>query len=204
MKRGAPLAALVGLASLMFEGASPAAASPQGGGEIGRYARPAELVEIEPGRRINLLCVGRGFPTVILEAGAGDSTAVWRKVQSEVAKRTRVCAYDRAGYGFSDPPQHASDARQAVRDLKAVLGRKRISSPVVLVGHSVGGLYSRLFAATYPDLVAGLVLVDPTGLEDFELVRQIITPDERQTQRSNFLKRLERISAAWTLLETGS
>jgi pimeloyl-ACP methyl ester carboxylesterase len=134
--------------------------------------------------------MGKGSPPVVLEAGAGDGTGVWRQVQGEIAKFTKVCAYDRAGYGWSDPISRSSDARNAVADLHTLLQRARLRAPIVLVGHSVGGLYTQLFAATYPGQIAGMVLVDPTGLDDFRLVAEIITDQERLQQREGYVKRI--------------
>ena len=128
----------------------------------GPYARPGRLVELEDGRRINLRCVGRGAPTVILESGFGAGSAAWGKVQPKLADVTRVCAYDRAGYGFSDPGPLPRDGPAIARDLDAALTRAGIEGPFVVVGHSAGGLYGRLFAGRRPGEVQGLVLVDPT------------------------------------------
>jgi pimeloyl-ACP methyl ester carboxylesterase len=126
------------------------------------YTHPARLVAIDGARRLNLLCVGSGEPAVIFEAGLGDRTTVWRFVQGQAGSVTRACSYDRAGYGFSDPPAGASDAAHTVRDLHALLAAAGFTKPVVLVGHSIGGLYATLYADRYPAQVAGMVLVDPS------------------------------------------
>jgi pimeloyl-ACP methyl ester carboxylesterase len=170
-----------------FSGAQ--AAEPLSAVDSRAYAQPTQLVAVEGGRRLNLFCLGSGAPVVVLESGAGDGTTAWRKVQSEIAKTTRVCAYDRAGYGFSDPADRPSDARNAAADLHELLLKSGLGRPVILVGHSLGGLYVELFAATYPRQVAGAVLVDPTGLEDFRLANGVITDSERAQFREAFLKR---------------
>lgn len=180
------LAAALGLA--FFSGAASAEAAASA--DSSAYTRPSELVAIDGTRRLNLVCMGKGAPTVILEAGAGDGSRAWRKVQPELAKSTRVCAYDRAGYGFSDPISRPADADNAVDDLSRLLNKAHLGDQVVLVGHSVGGLYAELFAARYPEQVAGLVLVDPTGMEDFRLVREMLTDEERAQQRAAHEKRL--------------
>lgn len=167
------------------------------------YTREGQLIPVEGRRRLNLLCMGLGSPVVVLESGAGDGAASWRRVQAEIAKSTRVCAYDRAGYGFSDPSGRPADARNAVADLHALLKEAGLHHPVVLVGHSVGGLYAELFAATYPRQIAGMVLVDPTGLDDFRLVKEIISDEERVQQRRNFLKRSANYAHCLDLAQRG-
>jgi pimeloyl-ACP methyl ester carboxylesterase len=86
---------------------------------------------------------------------------VWADVQPAIAKITRACSYDRAGLGFSDPSPRASSAANTVDDLHALLHAAGIESPIILVGHSVGGAYVRLYADKYPSDVVGMVLVDP-------------------------------------------
>ncbi|WP_293678085.1 alpha/beta hydrolase [uncultured Phenylobacterium sp.] len=114
------------------------------------------------GRSINLRCSGRGSPTVLLESGWGGGSGGWYKVQPRLARITRVCAYDRAGYGFSDPGLLPRDGAAIARDLDQALTAARVRGPFILVGHSAGGLYVRLFAARRPQEVQGLILLDPT------------------------------------------
>jgi pimeloyl-ACP methyl ester carboxylesterase len=127
-----------------------------------------ELVDIG-GRRLRLISEGAGTPTVILEAGAGGFSAMWAAVQHEVAAFTRVCSYDRAGYGRSDPPpaDEPRTSARAVRDLRALLDAAQVDPPYILVGHSLGGFHVRLFTSRYPADVAGLVLVDADVEEEF-------------------------------------
>ena len=132
----------------------------------------AERVDIG-GRDLFLHCTGEGSPTVILEAGFGDTSGIWDKVQPEVARTTRVCSYDRAGLGQSDPPP--TDVRtfgEVVADLHALLAAAGVPAPYVLVGNSIGGLFIRLYAGTYPEEIAGLVLVDgvPPGSAHAEVL----------------------------------
>jgi pimeloyl-ACP methyl ester carboxylesterase len=124
------------------------------------YMHAQRLVDIG-GRRMNLYCTGSGSPTVILDAGANDTTLAWRFVQPDAARRTRVCSYDRAGLGFSEPASSTRDASAAVRDLHALVARAGIVPPYVLVAHSLAGLYAPLYADRYPQEVVGMVLVDP-------------------------------------------
>ncbi|WP_284321191.1 alpha/beta fold hydrolase [Dyella acidisoli] len=134
------------------------------------YAHPQRLVSVDGSRRLNLFCLGHGSPVVILDAGTGGSTASWQDVQGRIAQTTTVCSYDRAGYGFSDAASRPSDAANAVDDLHRLIERAKLPVPVVLVGHSNGGIYASLYARTYPSEVAGVVLVDPgyAGQQHFE------------------------------------
>ncbi len=106
------------------------------------YEHPQRLVDIG-GRRLNLYCTGTGLPTVVLEAGGGESSLDWRFVQPLLTKTTRVCSYDRAGLGFSDRGPLPRDAAAAVSDLHALVELGAIRKPFVLVGYSNGELYSR-------------------------------------------------------------
>jgi pimeloyl-ACP methyl ester carboxylesterase len=113
------------------------------------------------GRTLNIDCAGSGTPAVILESGGGGRGGYgWRKVQAGVAQFTTVCWYDRAGEGWSDPAPSARNSDSVVFDLHNVLQRAPIPGPYVLVGHSVGGEYVRVYASRFPSEVAGLVLVD--------------------------------------------
>jgi pimeloyl-ACP methyl ester carboxylesterase len=126
------------------------------------YARPGRLVALPDGRHLNMRCTGRGSPTVLLESGWGGNSGGWYKVQPALARTTRVCSYDRAGYGFSDPGPLPRDGAAIARDLDQALTAGKIGGPFVVVGHSAGGLYARLFAARRLPDVQGLILLDPT------------------------------------------
>jgi pimeloyl-ACP methyl ester carboxylesterase len=134
---------------------------------------PGQLFDIGDGRRLHWLCSGLGSPTVILEAGASAFAIDWTLVQREVAKSHRVCSYDRAGMGWSDPlPAEAIAAERDTPDLHALLGAAKETPPYLLVGASNGGLQIRHYLAQFPAEVAGLVFVDP-ATEDrlFSMVR---------------------------------
>ena len=124
--------------------------------------RPGRLIRLADGRALNIRCSGSGAPTVLLESGFGADSRAWSKVQPAVARTTRTCAYDRAGYGFSDPGPLPRDGAAIARDLDQALDRARIAGPFVIVGHSAGGLYARLAAARRPNEVVGLIFLDPT------------------------------------------
>ena len=123
------------------------------------YAKPGQLVDIG-GRRINLQCTGVGHPTVILMAGIASWSPVWYKTQPVIAKTARVCGFDRAGYGFSDPAPRPEILSDVADDLHAALKAGSIPAPYVLVGHSLGGVEARLYAQRWPKEVVGMVLVD--------------------------------------------
>jgi pimeloyl-ACP methyl ester carboxylesterase len=127
------------------------------------FPPPGRFVDVG-GFRLHLHVTGlaSGAPTVILEGGAGLGSATWAWVQPQVAERTRVVAYDRAGVGWSDRGPEPRDGRQIASELHTALKGADVRGPYVLVGHSFGGVYVRIFADMYPDEVAGLVLVDPT------------------------------------------
>ena len=112
--------------------------------------------------------MGEGSPTILLEAGLGGDSSGWVRVQPRLARATRVCSYDRAGYYFSDPGPAPRTADVDVDDLHRLLEAARVRRPMILVGHSLGGLLARLYAATYPADVAGMVLLDPVldNIED--------------------------------------
>ena len=123
-----------------------------------------KLVDVGGGRRLHVLCSGQGAPTVVLEAGASSFAIDWTLVQREVAKTNRVCAYDRAGMGWSDPPPDSA-APSTAQDLRALMRAAGERPPYLMVGASRGGLFVRQYHADNPDDVAGFVLVDPSSEE---------------------------------------
>jgi pimeloyl-ACP methyl ester carboxylesterase len=125
-----------------------------------RDAAPGELVNVG-GHRLHYLSKGEGSPAVIFESGLMSTVLSWQNVQPEIAKVTRAVCYDRAGLGWSDAGPETRDAEQIVSELRELLEVGQIPPPYVLVGHSFGGLTTRLFAARYPEQVSGLVLIDP-------------------------------------------
>jgi pimeloyl-ACP methyl ester carboxylesterase len=160
------------------------------GGVIVAAAKPlamrGELVDIG-GRRLHLICEGpkEPAPTVLLEAGAFGFSADWGVVQDRLAAQgLRVCAYDRAGLGLSDPGPAPRDGLAVVGDLEKLLKAAHEDGPYVLVGHSMAGLYLRLFANRNPHEVAGLVMVDAATPESAEAprVRKVIAAFVRASQ----------------------
>ena len=128
-------------------------------------AMRGQLVDVGP-YRLHLECHGSRGPTVILEPGAGGSAASMGLIAPAVARDSRVCVYDRAGRGWSDPAASPPDGAQIATDLHTLLDRAQVPGPYVLAGHSFGGLYVRTYAAKYPGQVAGLVLVDSTAADN--------------------------------------
>ena len=126
------------------------------------YPMPGQLIDVG-GHSLHLSCTGSGTPTVVLEPGAGGMSSSLGWIAPAVARDTRVCVYDRAGRGWSEPADTAQDGAQIATDLHTLLQRGHVPGPYVLAGHSFGGLYVLTFAARYPDEVAGMVLVDSTA-----------------------------------------
>jgi pimeloyl-ACP methyl ester carboxylesterase len=127
--------------------------------DIQRFPERGHLVQVGA-IRMNIDCSGRGSPTVILESGSGGPSVDWLMVQPEVAKFSRVCSYDRAGFGWSDPGLKPRSSLQIARELKQLLQAAGEGGPYVLVGHSMGGYDVRVYTGLYPNDVAGMVLVD--------------------------------------------
>jgi len=149
---------VVGLASAAQAAAQPL--SPERQGTDPRLLRP-NLMEVAPGRRLHLACVGSGSPTIVFEQGGEGWIVNWRKIQAQAAGLSRTCFYDRAGFGLSDPPKDAVTGINVTDDLQRLLRAAGVHDPIVLVGHSIGGFYATLFADRFPQQVAGLVLIEP-------------------------------------------
>ena len=150
--------------------AATIAAAPVGDSGYERYAKPTTIARIGRGRTISWNCIGQGTPRIILTAGAGDWSAVWRKVQGAVGATTRACAWDRAGFGLSGPSAEVQDVRHTEADLEGALAAAGIHGPYVLVSHSLGGYEALLFADRRLREVAGFVLVDPAFPDQFRLM----------------------------------
>ena len=158
--------------------------------DLDAYLHPQTLGVLPDGRKVHFFCTGEGAPTAILDAGWGSWSTSWRTFQPKLAKFTKVCAFDRAGYGFSDPGPLPRDTASSVADLHAGLKAAGLAPPYILVGHSLGGFDARLFAYDYPDEVAGLLLIDPPTErlyrrdrmpdEDLDLVRNCIEIAKRR------------------------
>jgi pimeloyl-ACP methyl ester carboxylesterase len=136
------------------------------------FPQPGDSIDIG-GRSLHLVCLGEGSPTVVIEGGAQDWSTGWRRPQEAIAEFTRVCSYDRAGLGWSDASPDPKDGRHMVADLHALLAAAEIVRPVVLVGHSLGGMLNQIYYQQYPTEVVGMVLAEPG---DPDLVQEMF-PD---------------------------
>ena len=137
------------------------------------YTKAQNMVQVEPGRRLNLYCSGEGSPTVVFESGLGFPMLAWGYIQPAIADTVRTCSYDRAGIGFSDGASRPSTAAHIVDDLHRLLVAANIKPPYVLVGHSFGGMAIRLYTDKYPSEVVAMVLIDPAVEEQTESFRKI-------------------------------
>jgi pimeloyl-ACP methyl ester carboxylesterase len=126
------------------------------------YAMPGRLHDVG-GHRLHLDCTGSGGPTVVLMSGQGGFSASWARIAPDVADTTRVCAYDRAGQGWSEDAAEPQDGVAAAADVHALLDAAGEDGPYVLVGHSIGGDHAMVYADRYPEQVAGMVLLDATN-----------------------------------------
>jgi pimeloyl-ACP methyl ester carboxylesterase len=161
------------------------------------------LVDIGGGRRMNIVCMGHGTPTVVFDYGLGSHLLHWQKVAEPVAAMTRACFYDRAGYGYSDPSPRPMTADNVTNDLHALLEKAGIPGPIVLVGHSAGGLYATLYSDKFGPDVAGLVLIDPGFAGLLEQHERTLTADEKRLERTHFEKDIADIRTCANLAREG-
>jgi pimeloyl-ACP methyl ester carboxylesterase len=144
---------VIAVAGLMFQSVGTAR-------DARRFPPPGRLIDVD-GRRLHVRCEGQGFPAVLLESAIAASSLSWARVQPLVSSFARVCAYDRAGFAWSDPPRERRTFESIVGDLTALMSKLDYREPCVFVGHSFGVFICLAYAARYPHRVAGLVLVDP-------------------------------------------
>ena len=130
---------------------------------------PGKLVTINGNQKVHINCTGEGKQTVILESGMGGTSLDWVRVQPELAKKTKVCSYDRPGYGWSDEAKSERNASVSADDLYAILQASNIQPPYVIVGGSYGGLISRLFTQRHIKQVDALIQIDPSHESDLML-----------------------------------
>ncbi|HMD72062.1 MAG TPA: alpha/beta hydrolase [Bryobacteraceae bacterium] len=147
---------------------------------------PGRFVEVA-GLRMHLVCAGQGSPTVILDSGLSDTWLHWYKVQPEVAKFARVCAYDRAGLGWSDPRPGPRTSRPIAEELHTLLQNAAVAPPFVLVGHSMGGLDVLMYTSLYRAEVVGMVLVDSSHPDQYRRI-----PPESRSSGNGWLRAMKR------------
>ena len=173
---------MVGLALLVAMGITYQSVTSRA--DARRYDAPGDLVDIGPAE-LHLYCTGEGTPTVVLEAGATGFAQSWAWIQQEVSAHTRTCSYDRAGLGWSEDGSAGHDGLSIARNLNVLLARAGEPRPYVLVGHSMGGAFVRIFADAYPEQVAGLVLLDPVHEDQLDRY-----PPEMQKHLREFARRV--------------
>ncbi len=184
---GEAFQAMTGCLSDEEEARVDAAGFFQPSGDEGPTGSPG-LVDVG-GRQLYLTCQGEGSPTVVMEAGGRGNSGSWQLVQPEVAQFTRVCAYDRAGNGYSESAPVLDTAQTIFDELHSLLANARIDGPYVLVGHSLGGILVRVFASRYLDEVVGMVLVDTGHGDPVARFQSVLTPEEWQLASDVILHR---------------
>jgi pimeloyl-ACP methyl ester carboxylesterase len=137
--------------------------------EAGRFPHPGYPVQASK-LKLNLYCAGQANPTVVLEAELADFLESWSRVQPEIARFTRVCSYDRAGYGRSDAGPMPRTSERILEELHSALRRASERPPYLFVGHSFGAFIARVFNGKFADEVTGLVLVDATQEDQYRLL----------------------------------
>jgi len=167
------LLTIISAAPAVVQGAAPPRAVSSD--QIAPYMKPQRLIRIGGGRTINLVCLGQGSPTVILTAGLGGWSFIWNRIQGPLSPRSRVCAWDPAGLGFSSPSPEAQDAIHETEDLEEALKGAHIEGPYVMVAHSAGAYVTLRFTDQHRKTVGGMVLVDPS-IPDETAVRERVAP----------------------------
>lgn len=165
--------AILALASACLALPTVATSREDGGVDFSIYVKPQRLIEVEPGRKLNLVCIGEGSPTVVFDIGVGDPAGDWALVQTRMGKSHRTCSYDRAGIGFSDTSSGGGSSAEIVADLRRLLSAASIKPPYLLVGQSSGGMNVRLYYYLHPEEVIGLVLVEPAHEDQDEGFRML-------------------------------
>ena len=130
-----------------------------------RYPPPGQMIRVD-GHRLHLYCTGRGTPTVVIEPGMGTDWVSWRLVSLKLAEVNRVCVYDRAGYGWSDPGPRPRTAGRIATELHELLTKAEVGGPFILVAHSFAGYVARIYANRFPESVDAVVLVDASSEDE--------------------------------------
>ncbi|KAA6462984.1 alpha/beta hydrolase [Acidobacteria bacterium AB60] len=175
----------------------------EGAQQTAPYLEPQRLIPIGKGRNINLVCLGKGSPTVVFTAGLGGWSQVWYLVQGEVAHKTRACAWDPAGLGFSSASPEPQDAVHETEDLTATLNAAHIDGPFLMVAHSAGAFVGILFADQRPNDVAGMVLLDPS-IPDQAAIRQRIAPKSESSGNAGPAVEAKRLEDCAARLKNGT
>src|SRR5512138_777445 len=158
------------------------------------FPPPGNLIDVG-GFKMHIHCEGTGSPTVILEAMSGGVSTQWGWIQPAVQKETRVCVYDRAGFGWSESDPEAPTLKRTVRNLHTLLTNANIEAPYVMVGHSLGGVYIRQYAAEYPADVAGMVLLDEAHPQQFVKYPELFAEGDNMLNMLNGIRFATRLGA---------
>jgi pimeloyl-ACP methyl ester carboxylesterase len=158
------------------------------------HPAPGTLYDVG-GHRLHIECAGTGSPTVVLQNGLGEMSASWSRITTQVSRTTRVCAYDRAGQGWSDDVDAPQDGVTIADDLHTLLERAGETGPYLIVGHSAGGPYSMIYADRYPDDVAGMVLLDSMSPDAFTDLPGFATEQSMMRRGLGVLPSLTRLGA---------
>ena len=160
---------------------------------------PGEIYDVD-GYAMHLFCSGVGSPTIVLDTGLGDDFTTWLKVQPELSRVTRVCSFDRSGFGSSDMTPRPHDADRLATQLHDLVRVAGIDTPFVLAGHSISGLYLRAYAHHYADDLAALVFIDgATPLQDDRVPKKLVAIQEAQRTQMPWQKLL--MTVGWYRLE---
>ncbi len=142
--------------------------------ELG-FDPPGKLVNVD-GHRMHIDCIGNRSPTVVFDSGTGGFSLEWREIQRSLSKSARVCAYDRAGYGWSDLSRLPRTTRNIVHELHSLLKNAGVNGPYIIVGHSFGGFTAQYFARQFQDEIAGIVLIESSHEEQVDRLPRADSP----------------------------
>ncbi|MGC5773141.1 alpha/beta fold hydrolase [Paenibacillus pabuli] len=162
------------------------------------YPPPGRLVEAG-GYKLHIHQQGNGAPTIIMEAGSGETSLSWRDIPAELAKHATVVTYDRAGYAWSESAPSERTGANIVKELHDALEKEGIRGPYIMVGHSLGGMYARLFAQTYPSEIQGLVLIDARPEDDEKNTKDLLEQAKFQGNPPASLLSLLKLSGSFRL-----
>jgi|HubBroStandDraft_5_1064220.scaffolds.fasta_scaffold63993_2 pimeloyl-ACP methyl ester carboxylesterase len=157
-----------------------------------QHPPPGDLYTVE-GKQMHIDCTGTGSPTLVMESAASARWTQWRKVQPALSQVTRVCSYDRAGHGWSEPRSGPRDAETIVHELHFLLDQAGVTGPFIYASESAGGLYVREYAREFPDEVAGVALIDsssPQQIDELPGFRASYEEQKRQARRTLWKDRL--------------
>lgn len=162
------------------------------------FPPPGTLVQVG-GYQLHIHKQGNGSPTILMEAGSGETSLSWRDIPVELAQHATVVTYDRAGYAWSESAPTERTGANIVKDLHAALEKENIRGPYIMVGHSLGGMYARLFAQTYTNEVQSLVLIDARPEDDERNTKVLLEQAQFQGNPPASLLSLLKVSGAFRL-----